>query len=255
MKIVAISLTAVLSLSTSVAQARDKSPTARKVAQIGLELGPTWQGRNDVRIPGNSGDEFSLLDVAGVGPFLAGRLWVNWAPWRRHEFRFVWAPLRIEGTQALKQPISFDDTQFATGIDTKGAYKFDTYRWTYRFVFYDGERWKWRIGGTLLLRDAEISLLQGGAYASNSNIGLVPLIHFAGSVRFAQRWSAELTADGLYVGKLGRAFDVALRFGFDVTDSWTAFAGYRMLEGGSDNDDVYTFAWLHYAVFALAYRF
>lgn len=27
------------------------------------------------------------------------------------------------------------------------------------------------------------------------------------------------------------------------------------LEGGSDNDDVYTFAWLHYGVFALAYSF
>jgi len=59
----------------------------------------------------------------------------------------------------------------------------------------------------------------------------------------------------MYVGKLGRAFDVALKVGYDLTESWTAFAGYRMLEGGSDNDDVYTFAWLHYAAFSLAYSF
>lgn len=33
------------------------------------------------------------------------------------------------------------------------------------------------------------------------------------------------------------------------------FAGYRTLEGGADNDSLYTFAWLHYAVVGLGYRF
>ena len=32
-------------------------------------------------------------------------------------------------------------------------------------------------------------------------------------------------------------------------------AGYRTLEGGADNDSVYTFAWLHYALVEIGARF
>jgi hypothetical protein len=32
-------------------------------------------------------------------------------------------------------------------------------------------------------------------------------------------------------------------------------AGYRMVEGGADNDEVYTFAWFHYAVVGLGLAF
>jgi hypothetical protein len=32
-------------------------------------------------------------------------------------------------------------------------------------------------------------------------------------------------------------------------------AGYRTVEGGADTDDVYAFAWFHYAVVSAIYRF
>jgi hypothetical protein len=32
-------------------------------------------------------------------------------------------------------------------------------------------------------------------------------------------------------------------------------AGYRTVEGGADVDEVYNFAWLHYAVLSASYRF
>jgi hypothetical protein len=32
-------------------------------------------------------------------------------------------------------------------------------------------------------------------------------------------------------------------------------AGYRILEGGADNDEVYTFSLFHYAVAGMAVRF
>ena len=31
--------------------------------------------------------------------------------------------------------------------------------------------------------------------------------------------------------------------------------GYRMVEGGAENDKVYTFTWLHYGLFGAAVRF
>jgi hypothetical protein len=68
------------------------------------------------------------------------------------------------------------------------------------------------------------------------------------------RLSAILDADALAAPQ-GRAEDVALKMGYRVGGRWTASAGYRMVEGGADNDKVYTFAWLHYAVASMRYDF
>ncbi len=53
----------------------------------------------------------------------------------------------------------------------------------------------------------------------------------------------------------GRAEDVALKIGYRVDARWTAAVGYRMVEGGADNDEGYTFAWLHCAVASVRYDF
>jgi hypothetical protein len=42
----------------------------------------------------------------------------------------------------------------------------------------------------------------------------------------------------------GRAEDVMLALPWDVGEAITLRAGYRMLEGGADNDEVYNFAWI-----------
>jgi len=47
--------------------------------QIELEAGPVWQSRNDVQIPNDeTGTRFSLVDLAGNGPWAAGRLYFTW---------------------------------------------------------------------------------------------------------------------------------------------------------------------------------
>jgi hypothetical protein len=48
--------------------------------------------------------------------------------------------------------------------------------------------------------------------------------------------------------------DAALRLGYDAGGPWMVQAGYRTLEGGADVRDVYSFAWLHYAVASLVWR-
>ena len=49
----------------------------------------------------------------------------------------------------------------------------------------------------------------------------------------------------------GRAEDVLLALTWRLRDDLTLKAGYRMVEGGSDVDSVYTFAWIHFAVVGL----
>jgi len=50
-------------------QARDESSSdERSRGHIGIEFGPAWFSRNDVRIPGTSGTEFDMTGVTGSRP-------------------------------------------------------------------------------------------------------------------------------------------------------------------------------------------
>ena len=219
-----------------------------------LEGGPVWQSYNDVRIPGDSGTEFSFKDLTGTGPYAYGRFTLGWNIRERHGVRLVAAPLRVTGSGTFDEPVSFAGTSFAAGTSTEGKYKFDTYRLTYRYLFLNKDAWRLRVGGTLLLRDAEIELEQNGINASDSNVGVVPLLSFAADWMFADQWAAMFDFEGL-AGGPGRAFDVAIKLQYDVTDRWYVGAGYRILEGGADNETVYNFAWFNFAFVSVGYQF
>jgi hypothetical protein len=221
---------------------------------IELEAGPVWQSSNDVRIPGNTGTEFSFKDLTGSGPYASGRFTFVWNIRERHGLRFIAAPLRIDGTGTFNQPVSFAGTNFAPDTSTKGKYKFDTYRLGYRYLFLNKKAWQLRIGATLLLRDAKIELEQAGVQASDSNVGVAPLLNFSADWAFAKRWTAIFDFEGL-AGGPGRVLDLALKVRYDLTNRWILGGGYRTLEGGADTDDVYNFSWFHYAFVTVGYQF
>jgi hypothetical protein len=171
----------------------------------------------------------------------------------KHCLRFVIAPLGIDETGTASQSIVFQDTTFAPGpIDVK--YRFDSYRASYRYVFYERERWTWSGGGTLNIRDAEIRLQQGALTRVKKNTGVVPLLALEGEWRFAPGWYGLLDFEGLAAPQ-GRAIDAALKLGYDVTPNITVAGGYRILDGGADNDELYTFARFDSAVLGLTWRF
>jgi hypothetical protein len=113
--------------------------------------------------------------------------------------------------------------------------------------------WRLHTGGTVLIRDAEIELQQNDVKASDSNVGVVPLLSLAAEWSFMDRWEAIFDFDGL-AGGPGRAFDTAIKLQYDLTDRWRIGAGYRTLEGGVDNNTVYNFAWFHYAFISVGYQ-
>ena len=71
----------------------------------------------------------------------------------------------------------------------------------------------------------------------------MPLINFMAEWRIAPPWSLRV------------AGDVLLAVVRDVGASTKIFAGYRILEGGADNDEVYTFSLFHYLVASVETRF
>jgi len=48
---------------------------------------------------------------------------------------------------------------------------------------------------------------------------------------------------------------VALKLAREVTPNLTVAGGYRILDGGADNDDLYTFARFDSAVLGVTWRF
>lgn len=219
-----------------------------------VESGAVWFSRNDTRIPGDTGTTFDMLDLTGSGPEPYVRLYATYAFNDRHALRVTIAPFQIEGTGTLKKNTTFEDDVFEANVPTKGTYKFNTYRLTYRWTFHDKARWRFGIGAAALVRDAEISLEQGSKKQSRDDLGVVPLLHLYGAYRFTDQFSLILDVEGAASG-LGRAIDAALKVRYEFDSNWYVSAGYRTLEGGSDNDDVYTFAWLHYALAEIGYRF
>jgi len=244
----------IIPILTMGATAMAAVPEIPPSAEIELETGAVWQTRNDVAVPGDTGTRFALDDVTGSGPFAFARLNAAWNLAGRHGLRFVIAPLSFDGTGTLPNPVDFAGSAFEAGVPTEARYRFDSYRATYRYRVHDGERWRWWIGGTLKIRDAAISLRQADISAEKSNVGVVPLFYASGEGYVGAHWRFVLDFDGLAAPQ-GRAFDLALKMVRDFESGWSVGAGYRTLEGGADNDEVYSFAWLHYALVSASYRF
>ncbi len=221
---------------------------------IEVEGGAAWFSRNDVAIPGDTGTRFALDELTGSGPFPVGRLSMLWRASERHEWRALYAPLSVSGTDTLAQPVSFAGKNFSAGLPTDASYRFDSYRLTYRYVVHDGKIWDWRVGLTGNVRDAAIELEQAGTSASKANTGFVPLLHFAGDCVFARDWRLSLDVDGAWAAQ-GRAVDAALKTYWRLSDRLEFGLGYRTIEGGADNDEVYTFAWIHQAVLSMRFAF
>jgi hypothetical protein len=240
-------------LSAFVLAGLASSLEAQERWRVDLEGGLAWAGRAEFAVPGDTGTRVDLAD-SDPAPKLAPRVTLTWSPTSRWSFRVLAAPLKFDGQLVPAQPVSFDGTLFPAGQPLSGSYRFDSYRLSCYYRFRPGARWSFRLGLTGKIRSAETTLSGGGRSDSYDNVGFVPLIY--GGVRFQAhpRLGFDLELDALGAPQ-GRAEDLALKAEWVVTDGLAASVGYRVVEGGADNDKVYTFALFHYAVVGLSYRF
>lgn len=215
---------------------------------VEIEGGAVWQTVNDIQVPNdNTGSRFSLVDLVGKGPQFAWRGYLTWNINAKHSLRGLYAPLSISETGVPAGDLAFNGDNFSGGQEVAATYKFNSYRLTYRYRFHEGEKWRWHIGFTAKIRDAKIQLVQGGVDSTKDDVGFVPLLHLASRFRLGEAWYLNLDLDAL-AGGPGRAEDVALKLGWQVGPKVAWELGYRTVEGGADVDEVYSFAWLHYAV-------
>jgi hypothetical protein len=218
-----------------------------------VEGSGVWSSRNDVRIPPDTGTEFSLVDLIGTGPTGSVRMEATFQVTERHGLKFVYAPLRVTGRGTPSVPISFAGTTFTTTL-TEAEYQFHSYRATYRYRVFAGDTWRWDVGFTGFVRDARVALTQAGAAADDANVGFVPLGHIRGEARLRERWTLALELDGAAAPQ-GRAFDFSGTLNYQPTPRSIVAVGYRTIEGGADVDEVFTFAWLNAAIVRVGVRF
>jgi hypothetical protein len=219
---------------------------------LDLEAGLGWARYNDVQVPGGTGTRFSLSDGAfesDVAPILRVQAGARLG---RHALFATFAPVRLQSSGSSGEPVLFRGRSFTAGEDASARYRFDTYRLTYRYALVDAARFELALGATVLVRNAEIRLSQPGRSTAEKNVGLVPLasLRIAGNLG-GPVWLA-LDGDAL-ASTQGRAEDVSLALEFR-SGELTFRAGYRVLEGGADNDTVYNFAWIHQVTAGVRYE-
>lgn len=216
-------------------------------SQIGIdvETGLTISGYNDARIPGDNGTLFSFSEELESEKEYFYRLRLNYRFSQRHNFSILYAPLKINSNGNFKKDVKFQDLIFGSNTVVEGTYKFNSYRFTYRYDLYLGESVEFGLGVTAKIRDAEISLKNNLQKSTKDDFGFVPLINIRLYVKLSKQFGFLLAGDALAAPQ-GRAEDILAAITYGTTDNFKVKLGYRILEGGADNDEVYTFSLINY---------
>ena len=221
---------------------------------LDLEAGYVFPGYNDAAIPGDSGTRFSLTDDLDADETVAFRVRYGTTFSGRHWVGFLAAPLTMEAEGVLDRDTDFNGDLFSAGTPVESTFRFDSYRLIYRYLVRETDKWKFSFGGALKIRDAAIKLEGGGMESEKENTGVVPLLSF--NLTWTPVEKLHLLIDGeALAAPQGRAEDVLFAMRYDVSPRLALTAGYRILEGGADNDEVYTFSLFHHAVAGLVLSF
>lgn len=218
-----------------------------------IESGLVWSSYNDARIPGDKGSDISFSEDLEEERTSFYRLRLGYH-WSNHIVSFLYAPLNVKSKGTLDRDIVFANKTFEANQEISSEFIFNSYRLTYRYTFFNNKQVLIGAGLTAKIRQARISLENNTQKAEKENVGFVPLINFSLQIYVIRSISVLIEGDALYA-KQGRAEDVQAALQYHFNKNVAVRAGYRILEGGADNDEVYTFSLFNYAFIGLTLVF
>lgn len=221
-------------------------------AIVNLETGAVFNGYNDVRIPGDNGTLFSLTDDLESQNGMFFRLKASYVLNKRHTFSILYAPLETKSKGTVANDILYEGTTFSANTQLSAKYKFNSYRLTYRYDFIQTPKVEFGLGLTAKIRDARILISSAQTSSQKTNVGFVPIINFRFLWNIDDKLGLLFEGDALAAPQ-GRAEDVMLAVTYKVSDRLNVQTGYRLLEGGADNDEVYNFSSFHYLSLGFSY--
>jgi hypothetical protein len=213
--------------------------------EIDVESGITVLSYSDIQIPRSTGTLISFTDELSTDAafFIRGR--VNYYFNKGNKLSVLVAPLTLKGSGSVDREVVFEGESFAPNTMLNTVYRFNSYRLTYEHFWFAGNRLRFGLGVTAKIRDAAISIADSTKTSEKTDLGFVPLIKFSVAWRMIEPLSLILDGDALGAPQ-GRAEDIALALQGDIADRVSLKLGYRVLEGGSDVEQVYSFTWINY---------
>ncbi len=223
-------------------------------AFIDVETGALFTGYNDVRISGDQGTLFSLKDEVQSETTAFIRIRANYTLKSRHTFSLLYAPLKTIGAGTVGEDVVYNGETFMANTTLNSTYKFNSYRLTYRYKIVDRPKLEFGLGFTAKIRDASIAISSPNLNTVKTNVGFVPIINFRLFYKHNEKLGLVFEGDALAAPQ-GRAEDIQLAATYKFNDNFDFRLGYRILEGGADNDEVYNFSLFHYAALGITYTF
>jgi hypothetical protein len=212
---------------------------------LDFENGLATSGYNDVQIPGDTGTRFSLTDDLKTDSSYFFRIRFGYRWKSGHNISVFAAPLTLYAAGQVDKEIVFFEEIFPPNTPLNAQYTFNSYRLTYRYDIVRKPKWQVGIGFTGKIRDAVVKVEGGGKSSEKTNVGFVPLLNFRILWQFQENWGILLEGDAAAAAQ-GRAEDVLLALQYSLNEKVQFRAGYRIIEGGADVEEVYNFSLLHF---------
>ena len=223
---------------------------------LDFETGPVFASKNTIQVPNPGGTRFSLCDDFEISSKIYYRIRLNFLLRERHQISALFAPLTLSAQGVTDHELIFQDTAFPAGEKVEALYRFNSYRLTYRYLLLNKKKLQLWMGITAKIRDAKILLSSENYQNDTTNVGFVPLLNLVLDWRFGNKIGLLFEVDALAArGGQGRAEDVLLALQYNLSENITLKAGYRILEGGADVEEVYNFALIHFVVAGATFRF
>jgi len=221
---------------------------------LDIESGVTFLSYSDVQIPKSTGTLISFSDELETDMtfFIRGRF--TYYLDRGNMLSVLYAPLTLNAAGSVDRDVVFEGETFTANTALSTVYKFNSYRLTYEHFWFIGERLRLGLGATAKVRDAKISIADSTKVSEKTDLGFVPLIKFSVVWKFIPPLSLVLDGDALAAPQ-GRAEDISLAVQGDASPNLSLKLGYRVLEGGSDIEEVYSFTWINYLFAGATLRF
>jgi len=222
--------------------------------EFDIESGGMFVSYSDVQIPKSSGTLISLSDELKTDPtfFIRGRFSYYFN--KNHMVSVLIAPLKLKASGNIDREVVFEGVSFDPNVTLNSVYKFNSYRFTYQYFRYLLDNLYFGVGLTAKVRDALISIADSTRTSEKTDLGFVPLIKFNLTWYFLDPLALVLDGDALAAPQ-GRAEDVSVALHGDVSKNAVLKLGYRVLEGGSDVEAVYSFTWINYVFAGVMLRF
>jgi hypothetical protein len=219
--------------------------------ESGLVVGTPY---NKVRIPNSGGTQVDLPSNLNSKPTLFYRARLTYTIANRHNLSALYAPLTVRYTGFFDQNVNFNNQIFEDARFVNVDYTFNSYRLTYRYDFIARSQWRVGVGLTAKIRDANVRFANESVNTNFDNLGFVPLVNFYVAYKPTDQWIIFIEGDALG-SRFGRAEDIFVGGAYNLSPAIGLKAGYRVVEGGANVDEIYNFTWINYASVGLLVNF